>query len=55
MKAYVFDITGGCQLYYTPAAMIPEGSVPYWDFSQLVEESILGVDSYYEGRFFRYK
>ena len=54
LAAYEGDITGSCQLYYTPAAMVPADSLPAWDFSLLVEVSIPGVDSYYEGRFFMY-
>lgn len=53
-KAYVYDITNGCQLYYTPAAMIPAGSAPYWNFFILTEVYIPNVDAYYEGRFFKY-
>lgn len=54
LSAYESDITNGCQLYYTPAAM--QGSKrPNWNFSLLEEEYIYGVDSEYEGRFFRYK
>ena len=49
------DITEGCQLYYTPAAMNPAGAIPSWDFSILTEVSILGVDTYYEGKFYKYK
>ena len=54
MAAYETDITRGCQLYYTPAAMQPAGSEPNWNFSILTEVIIPGVDTYYEGRFFRY-
>ena len=54
MKAYSYDITDGCQLYYTPAAMSPAGSVPKWNFGLLTEVSIPGVDPYYEARFFKY-
>ena len=53
-KAYLYDITNGCQLYYTPAAMDPPGSLPYWNFSILTEVNIPNVDTYYEGRFFKY-
>ena len=54
LSAYENDITNGCQLYYTPAAM--QGNKrPNWNFSLLEEEYIYGVDSEYEGRFFRYK
>ena len=49
------DITGGCQLYYTPAAMKPTGSKPDWNYNVIEEVSIAGVDSYYEGVFYRYK
>ena len=55
MAAYENDITGGCQLYYTPAAMIPSGSSPNWNYDVLEEVTIPGVDSYYEGRFYRYR
>ena len=55
MKAYTSDITDGCQLYYTPAAMIPAGATPNWNFNLLEEVQMAGVDSYYEGRFFKYK
>jgi len=55
MAAYDNDITGGAQLYYTPAAMKPAGSTPNWNFSVLTEVSIPGVDPYYEGRFYKYK
>ena len=35
--------------------MYPPGSVPGdWDFAYLEEVIIPGVDSYYEGRFYRY-
>ena len=54
LSAYENDITNGCQLYYTPAAM--QGNKrPNWNFSLLEEEYIYGVDSVYEGCFFRYK
>ena len=55
MAAYNNDITGGCQLYYTPAAMRPSGSSPKWNFSVLTEVNVPGVDTYYEGRFYKYK
>ena len=55
MKAYCWDITQGCQLYYTPAAMKPEGSAPKWNFSLLEEVDVPGVNKEYEGRFFKYK
>ena len=52
----VEDITGGCQLYYTPASMkTPGSSLPDWDFSRLEEVTISGVDPFYEGRFYRYR
>ena len=52
----VEDITGGCQMYYTPASMDPPGASPKgWNFSLLEEVSIDGVDPYYEGRFYRYR
>lgn len=52
LSAYENDITNGCQLYYTPAAM--QGNKrPNWNFSLLEEEYIYGVDSEYEGRFFQ--
>ena len=54
LQAYENDITQGCQLYYTPAAMSPPGSKPNWDFSLLIEVTIPGVDSYYEGTFYKY-
>ena len=54
MLAYTEDITNGCQLYYTPSAMTPPGSKPFWDFSLLTEVIIDGVDRYYEGRFYKY-
>ena len=54
MTAYEVDITNGCQLYYTPAAMSPPGSEPDWNFDILSEVTINGVDPYYEGRFYRY-
>ena len=54
MKAYSWDITDGCQLYYTPAAMSPPGSKPDWNFGKLEEVYIPGVDLYYEGIFFKY-
>lgn len=54
MAAYESDITGGCQLYFTPAAMKPAGSVAHWNFSILTEVIIPGVDFYYEGRFYKY-
>ena len=54
MSAYNNDITQGCQLYYTPAAMVPAGSSPDWNFDVLTEVTIPGVDVYYEGRFYRY-
>lgn len=53
-KAYIYDITGGCQLFYTPAAMDPPGSLPYWNFNVLTEVYIPFVDPYYEARFFKY-
>jgi len=49
------DITGGCQLYYTPAAMKEDMPTPDWDFNRLVEVNIPGVDPYYEGKFYKYK
>lgn len=55
MEAYKYDITNGCQLYYTPVAMQPSGSSPNWDFSLLTEVTIRGVEPYYEGRFYKYK
>ncbi len=55
LAAYDFDITQGCQLYYTPAAMTNSSGIPNWNFSVLEEVEIPGVDPYYEGRFFRYK
>ena len=55
MKAYEWDITDGCQLYYTPATMYSPGREPSWNFGLLQEVIIPGVDSYYEGRFFRYR
>ena len=55
MKAYTWDITNGCQLFYTPATMTIPGSIPNWNFDYLTEVEIEGVDSYYEGRFFKYK
>ena len=55
MAAYDNDITGGAQLYYTPAAMKPAGSSPNWNFSVLTEVNIPGVDPYYEGRFYKYR
>ena len=55
MAAYDNDITGGAQLYYTPATMKPAGSRPNWDFDVLTEVTISGVDPYYEGRFYKYK
>ncbi len=51
----VADITGGCQLYFTPAAMRPPGRMPNWNFDVIEEVEISGVDTYYEGRFYRYK
>ena len=51
----VSDITGGAQLFYTPAAMPKGVKGPRWDSSKLKEVLISGVDPYYEGRFFRYK
>ena len=54
MAAYESDITGGCQLYYTPAVMDPPGSAPNWNFNILTEVVIQGVDPYYEGRFYKY-
>lgn len=54
MMAYNNDITGGCQLYYTPASMDPPGSKPNWNFDIISEVEISGVDPYYEGRFYRY-
>jgi len=53
-RAYLYDVTGGCQLYYTPAVMTPPGSSPSWNFSVLTEVTISGVDPYYEGRFYKY-
>ena len=55
LAAYDFDITQGCQLYYTPAAMTNASGIPNWNFSVLEEVHIPGVDPYYEGRFYRYK
>ena len=49
------DNTTGCQLYYTPSTMKPPGSTPRgWDFKILTEVLLSGVDSYYEGRLFKY-
>lgn len=54
--AYSCDITGGCQLYYTPDAMNPSGSLPRrWKFDALIEVKIAGVDQYYEGGFYKYR
>lgn len=36
-------------------AMNPARAIPSWDFSILTEVSILGVDTYYEGKFYKYK
>lgn len=55
LQAYEHDITNGCQMYYTPAAMSPSGKQPGWVNSKIEEVIIPGVDSYYEGRFFKYK
>ena len=54
LNAYNFDITNGCQLYYTPAAMKPTGRVPNWNFNLLTEIPISGVDPFFEGRFYKY-
>ena len=55
LAAYNSDITNGCQLYFTPAAMGNPGAFPNdWNRSVLEEVEIFGVDPYYEGRFFRY-
>ena len=54
-RGEIADITEGCQLYYTPAAMRPAGSSPSWNFNVLEEILIPGVDPYYEGRFFKYR
>lgn len=54
LAAYNTDITGGCQLYFTPAAMTNASGFPAWNFNNLVEVTIAGVDSYYEGRFYKY-
>lgn len=51
----VSDITGGAQLFYTPAAMPRGEGGPRWDNSKLKEILISGIDPYYEGRFYRYK
>ncbi len=51
----ITDFTCGSVLYFTPAAMKPLGSIPYWNYSELEEILIEGVDTYYEGRFYRYK
>lgn len=48
------DITGGAQLFYTPAAMRPHTEL-HWNFGLLEEVILSGVDPYFEGRFFRYK
>lgn len=48
------DITGGAQIFYTPAAMHPGRSLG-WNSALLEEVIISGVDPYYEARFFRYK
>ena len=49
------DITGGAQIFYTPAAMSPNRTELGWNPSLLQEVIISGVDPYYEARFFRYK
>ena len=49
------DITGGAQIFYTPAAMSPHRTELGWNPSLLQEVIISGVDPYYEARFFRYK
>lgn len=49
------DITGGAQIFYTPAAMSPHRTDLGWNSSLLQEVIISGVDPYYEARFFRYK
>ena len=51
----VSDLTGGAQLFYTPAAMPPHAKAPNWNYSILKEVLISGIDPYYEGRFYRYK
>ena len=48
------DITGGAQLFYTPAAMKPHTELR-WNFGLLEEVIISGIDPYFEGRFYRYK
>ena len=50
----ISDITGGAQLFYTPAAMKPHTQLG-WNFGLLEEVIISGVDPYFEGRFYRYK
>ena len=55
MTAYSNDITNGCQLYYTPAAMTNASGVPNWNFDVLIEVNITGIDPYYEGRFYKYR
>jgi len=55
MTAHDNDITNGCQFYYTPAVMSNASGIPNWNFDVLMEVTIPGVDSYYEGRFYKYK
>ena len=39
------DITNGALLYYSPKSMKPKGSVSNWDFAQLKEIKVKGIDS----------
>lgn len=48
------DITNGALLYYSPKSMKPKGSVSNWDFAQLKEIKVKGIDSD-NFRFYKYK
>ena len=51
----ISDITGGAQIFYTPAAMRPNKKDLGWNPALLREVIISGIDPYFEGRFFKYK
>jgi hypothetical protein len=48
------DTTDGAVLFYSPRSMIPADSMPPWDFNQLTEITIAGINPWYF-RFFKYK
>jgi len=51
----VEDNTGGAQLFYSPGAMVPRGSIPPWSISsEVVELKVPGISAN-NFRFYKYK